>query len=73
MSSPDRVSPDLRRLHAEARHLTGQAAFAADIEETSGTLHLAVGRAPVSAGRITRLDLDDTRRSAGVVAVAGWK
>lgn len=69
MSSPDRVSPDLRRLHAEARHLTGQAAFAADIEEMSGTLHLAVGRAPVSAGRITRLDLDDARRSAGVVAV----
>ncbi|MCW5715071.1 MAG: molybdopterin-dependent oxidoreductase [Bauldia sp.] len=72
MSSPDPVAPDhadLRRLHAEARHLTGRGAFTADLEDPPGTLHLAIGRSSVSAGRITRLDLDEARKSAGVVAI----
>ncbi|MGV8838714.1 MAG: molybdopterin cofactor-binding domain-containing protein [Bauldia sp.] len=72
MSSAEPVSPDpnqLRRVRAEARHFTGKGRFTADLDDAPGTLHLAIGRAPVSAGRITRLDLDDVRKAAGVVAV----
>lgn len=69
MPSPDSMSPALRRLSAQAPYLTGRGAFTADVEDMPGTFHLAVGRAPVSAGRITRLDLDEVRRSTGVVAV----
>ncbi|MCC6736660.1 MAG: molybdopterin-dependent oxidoreductase [Bauldia sp.] len=60
---------ELRRLRAEARHVTGKATFAGDRDDPPGTLHLAIGRAPMSAGRISRLDLDEARKAAGVLAV----
>jgi xanthine dehydrogenase large subunit len=51
------------------RHVTGSAAYIDDIREPAGTLHIAPGYAPIAAGVITGLDLDDVRAAPGVVAV----
>ncbi len=51
------------------RHVTGAAPYIDDLPEPAGTLHLALGLAPVARGRITTLDLEKVRNTPGVVAV----
>ncbi|HRE21966.1 MAG TPA: molybdopterin-dependent oxidoreductase, partial [Rhabdaerophilum sp.] len=51
------------------RHVAGAAPYIDDLPEPAGTLHLALGLAPVARGRITRLDLDKVRAAPDVVAV----
>ncbi|RMD47512.1 MAG: xanthine dehydrogenase molybdopterin binding subunit [Alphaproteobacteria bacterium] len=50
-------------------HVTGAAAYTADVPAPAGTLHLAFGLSPIARGRITELDLGPVRASPGVVAV----
>lgn len=51
------------------RHVQGNAPYIDDILEPEGTLHLAIGMAPIAAGEILSLDLASVRAAAGVVAV----
>src|SRR5262249_32411806 len=51
------------------RHVCGTAVYVDDIREPEGTLHLAVGGAPVAHGRVTSVDLAAVRGAPGVVAV----
>jgi xanthine dehydrogenase large subunit len=51
------------------RHVTGAAPFIDDLPEPRGTLHIALGLAPIAAGRLVALDLDPVRKAPGVVAV----
>jgi xanthine dehydrogenase large subunit len=52
-----------------AKHVQGNAEYVDDIPEPTGTLHLAVGGAPVARGTLRRLDLSDVRSAPDVVAV----
>ena len=52
-----------------ALHVAGEAAYVDDLPELAGTLHCALGLAPVAAGRVTGLDLDLIRALPGVVDV----
>ena len=67
----DRFSVVRRALaHDSAiKHVTGTATYTDDILEPIGTLHLAVGYAPIAAGRITSLDLEPAKGAPGVVTV----
>ncbi len=51
------------------KHVTGTAQYIDDLLEPVGTLHLAVGYAPIAAGRITAMDLEAVKASPGVVTV----
>jgi xanthine dehydrogenase large subunit len=51
------------------RHVCGSAVYVDDIREPEGTLHLAVGGAPVARGRINNIDLAAVRAAPGVVCV----
>jgi xanthine dehydrogenase large subunit len=51
------------------KHVTGTAQYIDDMLEPVGTLHVAVGYAPIAAGRVTSLDLELTKTSPGVVTV----
>ena len=51
------------------RHVTGAAPYIDDIAEPSGTLHVALGLAPVARGRLVALDLAAVRAKKGVIAV----
>ncbi len=51
------------------KHVTGTAQYVDDMLEPIGTLHLAVGYAPVAAGKITSLDLAAVEAAPGVVTV----
>ena len=51
------------------KHVTGAAQYIDDILEPSGTLHVAVGYAPIAAGRVTALDLEPVKAAPGVVTV----
>ncbi len=51
------------------KHVTGTALYIDDILEPVGTLHVAVGYAPIAAGRVTAIDLEATKASPGVVTV----
>ncbi len=51
------------------KHVTGTATYVDDIRAPAGTLHLAPGHAPITAGRITGLDFDPVIAAPGVVAV----
>jgi xanthine dehydrogenase large subunit len=51
------------------RHVTGTAPYIDDIPEPHGTLHVALGLAPVARGRLVTLDLAPVRRASDVVAV----
>ncbi len=51
------------------KHVQGAAHYVDDVPEPAGTLHVAVGGAPVAAGRIRALGLDAVRAAPGVVAV----
>ena len=50
-------------------HVSGEAAYIDDLPELAGTLHAAIGIAPVAAGRVLAIDVDALRRQPGVVAV----
>jgi len=52
-----------------AKHVQGAAEYIDDIPEPAGTLHVAVGGAPVARGTIRRIDLADVQNPPGVVAV----
>jgi xanthine dehydrogenase large subunit len=51
------------------RHVTGGAAYIDDLHEPHGTLHLAIGGAPVARGKLIGLDLTAVRAAPGVFAV----
>ncbi len=52
-----------------AKHVQGAALYIDDMPEPEGTLHIAIGGAPVARGRIVSLDLEAVRAAPGVVAV----
>jgi xanthine dehydrogenase large subunit len=52
-----------------AKHVQGTAVYIDDIPEPEGTLHVALGRAPVARARIEEIDLAPVRAHPGVVAV----
>ena len=51
------------------KHVRGAAEYIDDILEPGGTLHIAIGGAPVARGRIRRIDLSGVETFPGVVAV----
>ena len=51
------------------RHVMGAAPYIDDIPEPSGTLHIALGLAPIARGRLVALDLEAIRAKPGVIAV----
>ncbi len=57
------------RHDSAVRHVCGSAVYVDDIREPEGTLHLAVGGAPVARGRINNIDLAAVRAAPGVVRV----
>ena len=60
----------ISRAHESAAlHVTGSAAYIDDLPELAGTLHCALGLAPVAAGRLLGIDLDALRAMPGVVRV----
>ncbi|NHZ88152.1 xanthine dehydrogenase molybdopterin binding subunit [Massilia sp. CCM 8733] len=58
-----------RAHESAALHVLGQATYTDDIPEVQGTLHAALGLSSKAHARITAIDLDAVRASAGVVAV----
>ena len=50
-------------------HVTGKARYVDDIPTPANCLHLAFGLAPVAAGHLTALDLDEVRAAPGVAGV----
>lgn len=60
----------ISRPHESAHlHVAGEATYIDDIVELTGTLHCALGLAPVANGRVTAMQLDRIRAMPGVVAV----
>ncbi|HZT54773.1 MAG TPA: xanthine dehydrogenase molybdopterin binding subunit, partial [Burkholderiaceae bacterium] len=60
----------ISRPHESAQlHVAGEATYIDDIPEIKGTLHCALGLAPVANGRLTALALAPIRALPGVVAV----
>jgi xanthine dehydrogenase large subunit len=58
------------RPHESAQlHVLGQATYTDDVPEVQGTLHAALGLSAKAHARITAVDLDAVRASAGVKAV----
>ena len=49
------------------KHVTGGAVYVDDMREPAGTLHVAPGYAPITAGRVTSLDLDPVLKAPGVI------
>ena len=64
-----RVVGAAHRHDSATRHVNGSASYVDDLREPAGTLHVAVGGAPVARGRITGVDLASVRAAPGVVAV----
>ncbi|HEY1979818.1 MAG TPA: xanthine dehydrogenase molybdopterin binding subunit, partial [Xanthobacteraceae bacterium] len=52
-----------------AKHVRGAAEYIDDIPEPAGTLHIAVGGAPIARGTIRRIDVSEVRNAPGVVAI----
>jgi xanthine dehydrogenase large subunit len=52
-----------------ALHVAGEATYVDDMPELAGTLHCALGLAPVASGKLFALDLAPLRALPGVVAV----
>jgi xanthine dehydrogenase large subunit len=75
MSRIEPPNPSLRHVHramphdSAFKHVQGAADYIDDIREPEGTLHVAIGGAPVARGRIVRLDLAKVRAFPGVHAV----
>jgi len=60
----------ISQAHESAQlHVTGGATYTDDIPELAGTLHCALGLAPVAAGRLLSVDLAAVRAMPGVVRV----
>ena len=60
----------ISRPHESAHlHVAGEATYIDDIPELAGTLHCALGLAPVAAGTLTAMALERIRELPGVVAV----
>ena len=60
----------ISRPHESATlHVAGSAAYIDDLPELAGTLHCALGLAPVAAGRLLGIDLDAVRAMPGVARV----
>ena len=60
----------ISQAHESARlHVTGSATYTDDIPELAGTLHCALGLAPVAAGRLLSIDLALLAAQPGVVQV----
>ena len=60
----------ISRPHESAHlHVAGEATYIDDIPELAGTLHCALGLAPVAAGRLLGMQLDLLRAMPGVVDV----
>ena len=60
----------ISRAHESAHlHVAGEATYIDDLPELAGTLHCALGLAPVANGRLTAMTLDAIRALPGVVAV----
>lgn len=57
--------PDEGAVH----HVSGQSTFVDDIPDMAGTLHIALGLAPIASGQVTKLDLDGVTRAPDVVLV----
>ena len=51
------------------RHVTGSAPYIDDLPEPRGTLHIALGLAPIARGQLVELDLAAVRAKKGVIAV----
>ncbi len=54
---------------ASIHHVSGQATFVDDVPEMAGTLHIALGLAPIARGQITRLELEAVISAPDVVLV----
>lgn len=54
---------------ASIHHVSGQATFADDVPEMAGTLHIALGLAPIARGQITRLEIEPVVTAPDVVLV----
>ena len=52
-----------------ALHVTGEAGYIDDLPEWNGTLHAALGLAPVASGRVMSIDVEGLKREPGVVAI----
>ena len=52
-----------------ALHVSGEAAYIDDLPEWSGTLHAALGLAPVASGRLVAIDIEGLKRLPGAFAV----
>ncbi|MBS0317476.1 MAG: xanthine dehydrogenase molybdopterin binding subunit [Proteobacteria bacterium] len=60
----------ISRPHESAHlHVAGEATYTDDIVERAGTLHAALGLAPVANGRLKAIDVERLRALPGVVAV----
>lgn len=60
----------ISQAHESAQlHVTGSATYTDDIPELAGTLHCALGLAPVAAGRLLSIDLALLAAQPGVVRV----
>ena len=77
MSLPETAKVDIvprtvgiaTRHDSAVRHVCGTAVYVDDIREPEGTLHLAVGGAPVARGLLKSIDLAAVRAAPRVVAV----
>ena len=52
-----------------ALHVAGEAAYIDDLPEWTGTLHAALGLAPVASGRLVAIDVEGLRAQPGAVAI----
>jgi xanthine dehydrogenase large subunit len=60
----------ISRPHESAwAYMNGTAAYTDDVPERQGTLHCALGLAPVAKGKLLSIDLDTVKRMPGVVRV----
>ena len=50
-------------------HVAGEAAYIDDLPEWTGTLHAALGLAPVASGRLVAIDVDGLKKLYGSVAI----
>jgi xanthine dehydrogenase large subunit len=69
---PDEALSTVRRPIAHdsaAKHVAGTALYIDDLPEPAGTLHVAIGGAPVAAGKIRALDLAAVLAAPGVHGV----
>ena len=78
MSLPETAKVDIAprtvgtatRHDSAVRHVCGTAVYVDDIREPEGTLHLAVGGAPVARGLLKNIDLNPVRAAPGEIGRA---